>query len=276
MPVPTPQPHHVQSAYTPSHPTQYHSHSQSPAPHNPHQSIPQAQSYQPITPHLPFSTPQVSVPIPQYATPRQAPSYQQPLVQQAPVGYKAPQPVEVYILPDHANASIPADIREQFQRDEQGRVLFFTAPPVNSSRIVPKEGQALGHSARYLALKAKRDAQRAAKRKSDEANATEREEAAKKARAEAEQTLKKDVAQLRVKAMHALGEQLSLTTMEDLQKLIGGPADADVLAKSLDRLVKVQESTMSRNQERELRLQQQKSNSQIPITGMTTRLEEDI
>ncbi|KAF2679149.1 Bromodomain-containing protein [Lentithecium fluviatile CBS 122367] len=275
MPAPTPQPHHAQAAYTPSHTTQY-AHSQSPAPHLSHQSVPQAPGYQPITPHLPFATPQSSAPIPQYATPRQAPAYQQALVHQAPVGYKAPQPVEVYILPDHANASIPADVREQFQRDEQGRVLFFTAPPVNSSSIVKKEGEALGHSARYLALKAKRDAERAAKRKADEANAAEREEAAKRARVEAEQKLKKDIDQLRAKAMHALEDQLKNATVRDLELLIGNEENADALGKSLDHLVEVQQATISKNQEREIRLQQQKSSSQIPVTGMTVRLEDNI
>jgi chromatin structure-remodeling complex subunit RSC1/2 len=195
-------------------------------------------------------------------------------VHQAPVGYKAPQPVEVYILPDHANASIPADIREQFQRDEQGRVLFFTAPPVNSSRIVKKEGQALGHSARYLALKAKRDAEREAKRKADEANAGERAEAAKKARVEAEKKLQGDVEKLKSKAMQALGDQLRLATMRDLEALSGSAETAKALEKDLDRMVDVQRATIARNQEREARQLVQKGNAQIPITGMTARLEE--
>ena len=241
-----------------------------------HHSVPPTQGFQPITPHLPFSTPHAAAPIPQYATPRQAPSYQQPLVHQAPVGYKAPQPVEVYVLPDHANASIPADVREQLQRDEQGRVLFFTAPPVNSSSIVQKEGQPLGHSARYLALKAKRDAERDAKRKADEVNAAERSEPAKKARIEGENKLKKDIAQLRVKAMRALEDQLSLATMKDLQMLIGNTDNAKVLGKSLDQLVEVQQATILKNQEREARQQQQKGSTQIPIAGMTARLEETI
>lgn len=62
------------------------------------------------------------------------------------------RPVEVYHLSDTANASIPEDIREQFQRDEQGRVLFFTAPPLD---VLPptKPGGAIGHTARYLAAK---------------------------------------------------------------------------------------------------------------------------
>lgn len=185
--------------------------------------------------------------------------------------------MEVYILPDHANASIPPHVREQFQRDEQGRVLFFTAPPVNrGSNIVQKEGRALGHSARYLAAKAKRDAERAAKRKADEVNATSRAEATKKARIEAEEKLQKGIAELRVKAMRALEDQLASATKNDFQMLIGNVDDAHTLTKSLDRLVDVQAVTISKRLEREAEAQKQKSKKQIPITGMTARLEEKV
>jgi len=44
--------------------------------------------------------------------------------------YKTPQPIEAWSLNDAANASIPPDIRSQFLRDAAGRILFFTAPPV--------------------------------------------------------------------------------------------------------------------------------------------------
>lgn len=195
-------------------------------------------------------------------------------MQQPPSGYRAPQPVEVYVLPDHANASIPADVREQFQRDEQGRVLFFTAPPANDPGFVKEDGQALGHSARYLAMRAKRDAQRAAKRKADEAGAAERKEAAKKAREEAEEQLRKDVTALRLKAVDTLGDQLALATKNELQAILGNNAEA--LAKSLDRLVEVQSDAVSKRLAREAKLEQQKAASQIPITGMTVRLEEKI
>lgn len=275
MPAPTPQQHHMQSAYTPTHPTHYHTHSQSPAPHVSHQPVAHAPSYQPITPHLPFSTPQPSAVAPQYATPRAAPAYQQPLIHQAPVGYKAPQPVEVYILSDHANASIPPDIRDQFQRDEQGRVLFFTAPPVNSSRIVQKEGSSLGHSAKYLAAKTKRDAEIMRKRKADEAQAAEREEAAKKARKEAEEKLKKDIAEAQVKAIHALEDRLTMATARDIQMLMNGEENKDAVMKSLDQLVAAQKANIAKNQERYARAQQQK-NGWIPVTGMTAMLEEKI
>ncbi|KAF2177403.1 chromatin structure-remodeling complex protein rsc1 [Zopfia rhizophila CBS 207.26] len=276
MPAPTPQPHQVQTAYTPTHSTHYHQHSASPAPHVSHVPVSQPSGYQTITPHMPFSTQQAPPPMPQYATPRPAPTYQQPLIHQPPVGYKAPQPVEVYILNDHANASIPPEIREQFQRDEHGRVLFFTAPPLNTPTIVKKEGAALGHSARYLAAKAKRDALIAAKRKAEEADAVEREGAAKKARAEAEEKFKKDVAELGVKAMNALENQLAASTKRDLQTLFEGGEVMQSIQMHLDQLTEVQKATMARNKERAERLEKEKSGRHVPITGMTVRLEEKI
>ena len=273
MPAPTPQPPHMAVAYNGSLPN-YNTHSQSPAPFV-HQPIPQSSGYQPITPSLPLSTPQPAAAIPQYATPRPAPSYQQPMMQQPPSGYRAPQPVEVYVLPDHANASIPADVREQFQQDDQGRVLFFTAPPINNPGFVKDDGQAIGHSARYLAMKAKREAQRAAKRKADEAGAAAREEAAKKAHVEAEEKLQKDVAALRTKAIHALEDQLAYATETGL-RTISGDEGAGILSRSLDRLVEVQVEAVSKRLERETKLDQQKSALKVPIRGMTVRLEEKV
>ena len=60
---------------------------------------------------------------------------------------------------------IPGDIREQFPQDEQGRVLFFTTPPVDTEHITqgrtnPEKGDQLAHSLRYLAVKADRERER--------------------------------------------------------------------------------------------------------------------
>ncbi|KAL8808433.1 MAG: hypothetical protein Q9200_004266 [Gallowayella weberi] len=62
------------------------------------------------------------------------------------------RPHEIYRLSEQANAQIPEEIRQQYQQDEHGNVLFFTAPPVD---VLPptKEGSAVGHTARYLAEK---------------------------------------------------------------------------------------------------------------------------
>jgi chromatin structure-remodeling complex subunit RSC1/2 len=80
--------------------------------------------------------------------------------------YNPPRPIEVYKLDDATNDSIPADVREQFVRDESGHVLFFTQPPLDRAhRGVSMESADLGHSARYLADRARGIQERRAKRK---------------------------------------------------------------------------------------------------------------
>ncbi|KAH7094872.1 hypothetical protein FB567DRAFT_565925 [Paraphoma chrysanthemicola] len=272
MPAPTPQQHH-NAAYTPTHPTHYHSHSQSPAPHVHQQAVP-GQAYQPITPHVPF-TPQPAAPMQTYQTPRPAPGYQQPYVQQPPAGYKAPQPVEVFVLNDHANASIPQEIREQFQRDEKGRVLFFTAPPLNVDQPLTKEGRAIGHSARYLAAKAKKDAMKAAKRKAEEADATEREEAAKKAKTDEEAKFKQAVSHLGTKTLKALEDQLAIATKTELEGLFNGQTK-EGLTRILDQLTEAQKVAVQTKLERDLHALERESRKRTTVTGMTARLEEKI
>jgi chromatin structure-remodeling complex subunit RSC1/2 len=272
MPAPTPQQQHASAAYTPSHPTQYHSHSQSPAPHVHQQG--QAPAYQSITPHVPF-TPQPAASMQSYQTPRPAPGYQQPYVQQPPSGYKAPQPVEVFVLNDHANLSIPQEVREQFQRDEKGRVLFFTAPPLNVDQPLTKEGRALGHSARYLAAKAKKDSMKAAKRKADEAGTTDHEEAAKKAKMDEQHMFQQAVSELGTKALHALEDQLAAATKTELEASFNGRTK-EGLARMLDKLTETQRVAMQKHMERELHALEREERKRTSVTGMTARLEENI
>tara|TARA_R110002003_G_scaffold1389_10_gene22982 strand:- start:322 stop:963 length:642 start_codon:yes stop_codon:yes gene_type:complete len=210
-----------------------------------------------------------------YQTPRPAPGYQQPYVQQPPAGYKAPQPVEVFVLNDHANASIPQEIREQFQRDEKGRVLFFTAPPLNVDQPLTKDGRALGHSARYLAARAKKEAVKAAKRKAEEAGATEREEAAKKAKLDDEAKFKQAVSQLGTKALKALEDQLASATKAELEALFNGQTK-EGLASVLDQLTEAQRVSAQKKLERELHVLEREGRKRTTVTGMTARLEEKI
>jgi chromatin structure-remodeling complex subunit RSC1/2 len=68
-------------------------------------------------------------------------------------------------MSEPANNMIPADIRKQFPQDEQGRVLFFTTPPVDTQHIIQgrtnaEKGDQLAHSLRYLAVKAERERER--------------------------------------------------------------------------------------------------------------------
>lgn len=210
-----------------------------------------------------------------YQTPRPAPGYQQPYVQQPPGGYKVPQAVEVFVLNDHANLSIPQEIREQFQRDEKGRVLFFTAPPLNVDQPLSKEGRGIGHSARYLAARAKKDAVKAAKRKAEEAEVTEREQTAKKAKTDEEKKFEQAVSEFGTKTLKALEDQLAAATKTELQASFNGKAK-EVLASILDKLTDAQKSVMQKKMERELHILEREAAKRTSVTGMTARLEEKI
>jgi hypothetical protein len=79
------------------------------------------------------------------------PSYQTSNVHE----HRAP---EAYVLSDTANASIPQDIRDQFPQDDQGRVLFFTKPPIDTRHVVSgraagDKGKPLTHTEKYLEAK---------------------------------------------------------------------------------------------------------------------------
>lgn len=80
--------------------------------------------------------------------------------------YNPPRTSEVYTLADGANNALPPTLRQTFQRDEVGRVLFFTAPPLDRFHKGLSSGSAgLGHSIRYLAGRRAWLAERNAKRK---------------------------------------------------------------------------------------------------------------
>jgi len=208
----------------------------------------------------------------QYATPQAQNVYQQNLVRPPPLGYKAPQPVEVYHLNDHANASIPPEIRQQFHCDEQGHVLFFTAPPIDPAGPV-KEGAALGHSAKYLAAKAKREALLAAKRKAEEAERAEIEHVAKRRKQEAEEKFVDQVADLSVKALKALKGQLAEATRKDYQILFDGDVQNGV-ERSVEKLVEMQDAQAQKNKAMADRKAKEAASSHVPIRGMTIALEE--
>lgn len=124
----------------------YHPQSASPAPVNHPHSYPQ----QPPNHY--------SQPLDHYS----GPQTKYPPVQPPTGGF--PRPADTYHLPENANLQIPKSVRDQFQQDEQGRVLFFTAPPLET--LPPVEpGMALKHSAKYLAAKVGTKSNIAEKRK---------------------------------------------------------------------------------------------------------------
>lgn len=71
-----------------------------------------------------------------------------------------------WVLYDDVDASIPREVRDQYQTDDKGHVLFFTAPPQNRpNHGVADEYATLGHSARYLSGIQQHRAERERKRK---------------------------------------------------------------------------------------------------------------
>ena len=175
----------------------------------------------------PVSTPQSHQPtIPRPAMPVQQASYHQsstsfdntprPLAaagsQYAPRpttgNYRDPPPIEVYTLPDQANLSIPAEIREQYQHDEYGRVLFFTTPPVSTANA-SNGSEVTGHSVRYLAAKARREEQLAKRRQEVDLQRQAEERVAKKAKLESDEQASRDIELLKKKALSVLERQLA-------------------------------------------------------------------
>lgn len=128
------------------------------------------------------------------------------------MNYRDPPAVEVYTLPDAANLSIPPEIREQYHRDEFGRVLFFTTPPVG----VNQEITTRGHSLRYLAKKARQQETLSKKRKEREEAVVKTERLAKKAREAAAEQAVTSIEAMKARALDLLDKQLATSVAGDL------------------------------------------------------------
>lgn len=190
---------------------QYHQHSASPAPvHHPHQYTQQApNSY--TQPHPAAAS---SSHLDHYATPNR---YANPRV--AGPSVPAQRLPEVGHLPENANLAIPEDTRNQFQQDENGHVLWFTSPPVDT--LPPtKPHSAIGHTARYLAEKIRRRKALIEKRKAEEED-SEPQPLMKKARYGDDGDLQQQINDLKVEALWGWNEQMQEGTDRIYQSLYG-------------------------------------------------------
>ncbi|KAI4290118.1 MAG: hypothetical protein L6R35_000606 [Caloplaca aegaea] len=131
------------------------------------------------------------------------------------------RPYEVFRLSEQANAQIPDDVRQLYQQDEQGNVLFFTAPPVD---VLPstKEGYALGHTARYLAEKLRRKIALKEKRKAEGLPEDFEEPKPKKIASTVDENLGGQIHEMRDQAMQLLIDQMQQGT-EALYNSLYGP-----------------------------------------------------
>ncbi|KAF2144424.1 uncharacterized protein K452DRAFT_356624 [Aplosporella prunicola CBS 121167] len=277
IPTPTPQSHHTQPSYTPQA-SQYHQHSASPAP--PMQSLAATHpaSFPPtLTPHTSFTAP-APTPLPTntYATTMPSTIYAQQALRHQPLGgYKPPQTIEVYRLDDHTNSTIPPAIRDQFQQDELGRVLFFTAPPLDA--LPPaKPGRALGHSAQFLAAKARRESLLRAKRAREEAERPERERAAKRARREEGEAFARSVQGLMGRATRALEDQVASAARSEFGTLFGGEGEGEKLEREIERLVGLQRGVRERERGVEEMRRRRVEREGVRLVGTTVLLEDGV
>ncbi|KAL1962791.1 hypothetical protein VTN77DRAFT_9160 [Rasamsonia byssochlamydoides] len=176
----------------------------------------------------------------QYATP-QHPSYApyaaNRLHAPPPPVYNpnAPRPIEVFHLSDTANAAIPENIRKQFHCDDQGRVLFFSTPPLD---LVPPAEKRLGHSLKYLAAKAAKEERRRAmeqeKRKAAE-DEMDVEQPSKRPRTDEQKALAAEVENLTEKALNLLANQVAAGTDEFYKAVYGDKAEEAKMADRKER-----------------------------------------
>ena len=138
----------------------------------------------------------------------------------AAAGYNAPRPSEVYHLPESANAAIPLDIREQFQRDDKGNILFFTTPPID---VLPpvNEGSAVGHTAKYLANKIRRKMALKEQRKAAGLPETEEAPVTKKVKITSIAPAQQTVEDLRDKGLMLLIDQMNQGTEQIYRDIYG-------------------------------------------------------
>ncbi|KAI4197618.1 MAG: hypothetical protein LQ346_002963 [Caloplaca aetnensis] len=131
------------------------------------------------------------------------------------------RPYEVFRLSEQANAQVPEEVRQLYQQDEQGNVLFFTAPPVD---VLPptKEGSALGHTARYLAERLRRKIALREKRKAEGLPEDFMEPRPKKATPAVDENLAGQIHEMRDQALQLMIDQMQDGT-EAIYKGLYGP-----------------------------------------------------
>ncbi|PLB51742.1 RSC complex subunit [Aspergillus steynii IBT 23096] len=157
----------------------------------------------------------------------------------------APRPIEVFHLSDTANTAIPEDIREQFHCDDQGRVLFFSSPPLD---IVPPVQQRLGHSLKYLAAKEERRKLVEHKKRKECSGREELEKNTKRQRADDETALAAKVEHMTALAIGTMANQIELGT-DSIYELLY-PAQAEkaksVATRSREQMARTDHASQKR------------------------------
>ncbi|CAM1503735.1 Fc.00g013260.m01.CDS01 [Cosmosporella sp. VM-42] len=205
VPIPHP-PHHAVPPPASMRPVQYQQHSLQ------HQQPGYPQSYAqayPPSPAPPLHQQQMSNPLAQtYSQVPTAPVSRTPMVP-TPINtmssgnvYNPPRPPEVYTLPDNLNENFPMEVRQSFQHDDSGRILFFTAPPLDRPhKGISQESAGLGHSLKYLAGRKEWLADREKKRKERDEEGTNTSQKRAEIKMLADKDVKEDMVSQATNAM---------------------------------------------------------------------------
>jgi len=179
--------------------------------------------------------------------------------------YNPPRAVEVYTLADQANAAIPAEIRNQFHTDEYGKVIFFTAPPLDANPI-PEDVQHLGHSLRYLADKARSKEADEKKRKAREAKLEAEATARVKRMKEDTDSKQKFLVSQKLKALDVWQSKMKESTDEMYKELYGEDWE-QIRDRDLVKLATAQEDAYKQKKELEEWRKEQEKRKEVKITG---------
>lgn len=214
-----------------------------------------AQSYQTSTSNVPQPVPQYSYNQAAQPTPIVAAHPGTYGSANTPVNYNRPAPTavqpthynthqmngimsrgtEAYVLSDPANASIPKEIRDQFPTDDQGRLLFFSQPPLDIQHIVSgstqeEKARPLEHSEKYMKALTVR------KRKLEESHTGNanvdgesksspqpKQDKSDESNTQNEGTLSKDIPpqEIKERATNLLSEKMKQTTSKEYQTQYG-------------------------------------------------------
>lgn len=258
------------------HIQQYHQHSASPAPVHHSQYAQQNSSSYAQNQHTNHASSHHTSHHDHYSTPQSRYAHPQSSHRTGTLpgaGINPPRPIEVYHLSDSANASIPEDIREQFQRDEQGHVLFFTAPPLD---VLPptKPGPALGHTARYLAEKLRRKVALKEKRKAEGLPENGEESVKKRPRhGDADPALIAQVGEMRDKAIGIWVKQMEHGTEKIYQDIYGNNWKEGMKFEQ-EKLASAQRERILKQVQWEESARKRKEREKVSLTGTGVYLDD--
>ncbi|KAI5247136.1 hypothetical protein E4T42_06084 [Aureobasidium subglaciale] len=240
----------ARSSHTPAPAQQYmQQHSASPAPMP---SLHRAGSNQ-FAP----ATPQQMTGLPLPRTAGQGFQSQAPAIPPAPsalqsrTSYRDPAPVEVWTLPDAANASIPPELRNMYQTDDQGRMLFFSTPPVQLADEPNDPNKNLGHSLAYMAEKSRRTQEIVARRRAYMEKKAELAASRKRQRDIEDEMRNADHATQMARALDLYNAHMTRNINLELYAMYGKEGHKEGLEALLDRVEETQKLEIQRKAQME-------------------------